>query len=95
MEELKPGQLVRSLAGRDKGEHYLVIEVIDSRRVLLVNGRSRPLAKPKKKNTVHLQRYDRRVDLEELRERRELTDSRIIRCLKELAPPEEGFIQEV
>ena len=31
MEDLKPGQLVRSRAGRDKGKHYLVIEVISPR----------------------------------------------------------------
>ena len=49
MEDLKPGQLVRSRAGRDKGKHYLVIEVISPREVLLVNGRSRPLSRPKKK----------------------------------------------
>lgn len=86
MEELKPGQLVRSLAGRDKGEHYLVIKVLDSRQVLVANGRSRTLARPKKKNTAHLQHYERGIDLDD-----QLTDSRIIRCLKELAPQADVF----
>jgi len=37
MGEFKPGQLVRSTAGRDRGEHYLVIAVLDSRQVLVAN----------------------------------------------------------
>lgn len=86
MGELKTGQLVRSLAGRDRGEHYLVLKVVDARYVLLVNGGSRPLARPKKKNKAHLQRYRRRADIEDFSDVQSLTDSRIIRYLKELAP---------
>lgn len=84
MAEWKPGQLVRSLAGRDKGEYYLVIKVIDARRVLLANGRNRTLDRPKKKNTAHLQRYDRAIDWDD-----QVTDSRIAGCLKELVPGED------
>ena len=86
MVELKPGQLVRSLAGRDKGEHYFVLRELDQKHVLLVNGRSRNLDRPKKKNKVHLQHYDRSADLEELAEKNILNDSVIIRLLKEIAP---------
>ena len=89
MEDLKPGQLVRSRAGREKGKHYLVIEVISPREVLLVNGRSRPLSRPKKKNVIHLQRYSRRVEIEELIRDQKLTDSQVIKYLEELAPVEE------
>ncbi len=89
MEELKPGQLVRSLAGRDKGVHYLVLEVVDPHHVLLVNGGSRRLARPKIKNKIHLQRYQRRADIAELDNARKLTDSHIINFIKELAPREE------
>ena len=86
MEDLKPGQLVRSKAGRDRGEHYLVLEVIGTRRVLLVNGRSRSLECPKQKNITHLQPYDRWVDLEALRSAGRLIDSAIIAAIRELLP---------
>ncbi len=95
MEEFRPGQLVRSLAGRDKGEHYLVIKVLGPRQVLLANGRSRTLNRLKKKNIIHLQRYARRADLEELLHAQKLTDSHVIRFLKELARLEDVLKQEV
>ncbi|HPZ64680.1 MAG TPA: hypothetical protein PLC75_03640, partial [Bacillota bacterium] len=60
--------------------------VIDRRQVLLVNGRNRPLARPKKKNVAHLQRYDRRADIEEAARSGKLTDSLVIKYLKELVP---------
>ena len=60
MGKLEPGQLVRSKAGRDKGKHYLVLKVEGPNRVLLVDGRRRPLNRPKGKNIGHLQPYNRR-----------------------------------
>lgn len=93
MVELKPGQLVRSLAGRDKGKHYLVLGELDKSYVLLVDGRSRPVARPKKKNKAHLQYYERRADLGESPESGGLQDSRVIRLIKDLAP-ETGTSQE-
>ncbi len=51
---LQPGQLVRSLAGRDKGKYYLVYKV-RAKEVLLVDGRKRLPANAKAKNPCHLQ----------------------------------------
>ncbi|MEG1500377.1 MAG: KOW domain-containing RNA-binding protein [Clostridiales bacterium] len=51
---LQMGQLVRSLAGRDKGSFYLVLGY-ESQVVLLVNGRKRTPDNPKRKNRRHLQ----------------------------------------
>lgn len=53
--QLAPGQLVYSLAGNDKGEAYLVWDVIDHTFVSVVNGRKRSVAGPKQKNVKHLQ----------------------------------------
>ncbi len=86
MVELQPGQLVRSLAGRDKGKHYLVLREMDHKYVFLVDGRSRPLDRPKKKNKAHLQPYERRTDLGELLETKSLSDSQVIEFLKNLVP---------
>ena len=86
MNDLKPGQLVRSLAGRDKGKHYLVLRELDNGYVLLVDGYSRPLARPKKKNKIHLQHYERRAILEEAVALEDMQNSQVIRLLKELSP---------
>lgn len=50
------GQVVKSKSGRDKGRYYLVKQVLpDKKAVLLVDGNSKLLKKPKKKNILHLQ----------------------------------------
>jgi large subunit ribosomal protein L14e len=54
--DVVPGQLVKSLQGRDKGNHYLVIG-FEGERVLLADGRGRSVDRPKKKNPKHLQPY--------------------------------------
>lgn len=51
---LRLGQVVESIAGRDRGKHYLVLRTVDERFCLVVNGRDRRLAKPKSKNRRHL-----------------------------------------
>lgn len=55
--QMELGQVVRSLAGRDKGKPYLIIDFMAGGRVLLVDGRIRTVNKPKKKNIKHLQPY--------------------------------------
>lgn len=50
----KKGTICTSLAGHDKGEVFVIIGE-DGEYVLLVNGASRPLAKPKRKKKKHIQ----------------------------------------
>ncbi len=64
--DVEPGQLVKSLVGRDKGKHYLIIG-FEGERVLLADGRGRSIGQPKKKNPKHLQPY--RCVLHEAKER--------------------------
>ena len=45
---INEGNIVISLSGKDKGEHYIVLNVKDN-YAYLVNGKSRKLTKPKKK----------------------------------------------
>ena len=52
--ELKVGQVVRSLAGHDKGE-LMVIAGFEKDKVLVCDGKHRRLEKPKCKNPKHLQ----------------------------------------
>ena len=53
-EPLIKGEIVRSRAGRDRGRAFVVYEILDADYVLLVDGRLRTLARPKKKKRKHL-----------------------------------------
>ena len=52
--DYRPGMLVRSKAGHDKGCIYVVISV-KNEYVYLADGDLRPLSRMKKKNIHHLQ----------------------------------------
>lgn len=77
------GALVHSLAGRDSGEYYLVVDSVAPHHLLVVNGLNRPLKSPKKKNLRHLQIH--RVAPTELVERikqRKVRDEEIARAIR-------------
>lgn len=50
----RPGAIVRSLAGRDAGSHYVVVRLVDQQRVQLADGHGRLVEKPKVKNLRHV-----------------------------------------
>ena len=52
--ELKPGILIRSNAGHDKGELY-VVNIINEKFVFLINGKKYTKLHSKKKNLLHIQ----------------------------------------
>lgn len=52
--EIRKGMLARSKAGHDKDQLYVVLS-IEENHVLLVNGITKPVDRPKKKKTKHLQ----------------------------------------
>lgn len=52
--DVKPGQLVMSRAGRDKGRKFIVIEVENKEFVKVVDGDLRKIEKPKRKKIKHL-----------------------------------------
>ena len=52
--ELKIGQIVKSVAGHDKGD-LLMIAGFENNKVLVCDGKHRKLEKPKCKNPKHLQ----------------------------------------
>lgn len=65
--DLSIGQVVKSRAGRDKGRVFLVLEILDDKHVLVVDGDLRRLEKPKKKKVKHLTVYN--TVLEELEQK--------------------------
>ena len=50
---MKRGQVVRSLAGRDKGRFYALLSAADG-SVSLADGKLHKLEKPKRKNPRHI-----------------------------------------
>lgn len=60
---IEVGQVVRSKSGRDSGKIFLVYKIIDEDYVLIVDGKSRKLDKPKKKKIKHLITYNDKIKL--------------------------------
>ena len=56
------GTVVIAKAGRDKGRAFAVTAVLDERTVLIADGKSRPIERPKRKNVLHLQATSATVD---------------------------------
>lgn len=56
MDKLQLGQIVRSTAGRDKNQFYVIVDYIqeDSDWYFLADGDIRKISKPKKKNIKHI-----------------------------------------
>lgn len=48
---LVPGQIVKSKSGRDKGDVFFVVEVIDDDYVLIADGDRRKSENPKRKKS--------------------------------------------
>ncbi len=61
---LKRGQIVRSKKGRDEGEVFIILKIIDDKYIYLVDGKMRKLCKPKKKKVKHLYIYNAVIDLD-------------------------------
>ena len=52
---LRFGQLIRSTAGRDQNQFYLIQGMVGEKYIQAVDGLKHPNAKPKKKNVKHVQ----------------------------------------
>ncbi len=53
MKDLKVGQIVRSKAGRDKTQYFVIVG-FEQKRALVADGKRHLLATPKPKNLAHL-----------------------------------------
>ena len=60
----EPGRVVISTQGHDAGRWYAVLSVLDERYVLLCDGDTRKLAKPKKKQVKHLRALPLTIQVE-------------------------------
>jgi len=78
------GWIVRSQAGRDKGKLLCVVGMDGRDCLLLADGKSRKLARPKAKRLLHVQLLDGSFDrpaIQKLRQGKPLTDKELLRTL--------------
>lgn len=68
---LERGRVVRSLAGRDKG-YLLAVMQEDKDRILVCDGKERPVDRPKSKNIRHVEITQALLSEEELSTNRAL-----------------------
>lgn len=52
---VKQFDVALSLAGRDTGNIYLVSSIVDEHYCLLIDGKTKPMCKPKRKKMKHIQ----------------------------------------
>ncbi|MCC8069787.1 MAG: KOW domain-containing RNA-binding protein [Ruminococcus sp.] len=64
------GTIVRSCAGRDSGDYFVVIACDSLGFFYIANGKDRKLNKPKKKNVKHLQFTKTVIDLDDITDRK-------------------------
>ena len=89
---LEKGQLVKSIAGHDKGEYFLIYEVIDDDYVKIVNGKTRRLEKPKLKKIKHLKKLNKISNIIETIDQRDLQsqNKKITRQISDLLDVKQG-----
>ncbi|MBE6842716.1 MAG: hypothetical protein E7510_07810 [Ruminococcus sp.] len=65
--EIVKGMVVKAIAGRDKGIYFVVTEISDDRKyVLISDGRTRKLSGPKKKSIKHLKMTGTVIDINDI-----------------------------
>ena len=77
------GGVVQSVQGRDLGKYYVITEVLTGGFVLVADGKTRTLERPKKKNLKHLRLTPRNLFKEGI-VRDKSFDNRVAHYLKGL-----------
>ena len=57
------GRIVTALSGRDRGRNFVVTAAEPEGFVMLVDGKTRCFARPKKKKLKHVEFHEERVDM--------------------------------
>jgi ribosomal protein L14E/L6E/L27E len=82
------GRVVQSTKGHDKGRWFLVVGLVDERFVLIADGETRKLEKPKKKQVKHLLTAPVIAEdaVKQIRDGAQTADSAIRKAIRALAP---------
>ncbi len=83
--KIYPGQIVCSVAGRDKNKYFVIMEIIDEDYVYISDGDTRKLDKRKKKKVKHLRLTSQEVNhiKNKLSDSKKISNADIRRGLKE------------
>lgn len=79
------GAIVESTAGRDKGKHFIVLEVVNEKFVIVVDGVLRTISNPKMKNVKHLKDHMVIAEglAEKIKENKQIFDKEICKVINE------------
>ena len=79
--KLLKGSVVRAEAGRDGGGYFVIVEA-DEKYCFIADGKTRKLAKPKRKNIKHIRTTNSMIDVNEI------TDKKLRNMLKQFSEAE-------
>ena len=84
MNEPVIGRVCTSRAGHDKGRAFLIVGVFDDNHVLLSDGETRKLSRPKKKKLSHLHIEPQKTDeiAKKFAESKEVLDADVRKALQ-------------
>ncbi len=79
------GAIVESVAGRDKGKHFIVLEIVNEKFVIVVDGVLRTIANPKMKNIKHLKDHNFIAQglADKIKENKQIFDKEINKVINE------------
>lgn len=81
------GNVVKSIAGRDKGNLFVVVKIDDDEKyVYLVDGNIRKVENPKRKKIKHIEltNYSDETLTERITKKRKLTNQEVKKFLREI-----------
>ena len=93
--DIYPSCVVKSMAGRDKGKYFVVMEQVDENYVTICDGDLRPVERAKKKKRKHLKPMGK--DIAHIKEKLDVkgkVSNREVRKDLKLALAEAGLIEE-
>lgn len=81
--DIKPGQVVYSKVGRDKGRYFVITGIIDESYVYIADGDLRRIEKPKKKKLKHIVLTGEVLEpiYEKISSKRKISNADIKECL--------------
>ncbi|MEG0074992.1 MAG: KOW domain-containing RNA-binding protein [Eubacterium sp.] len=97
MNNFKVGQVVRSTAGRDKGQFMIVCDILDQNYVAICDGKQRKISNPKKKKVKHLAKTNHIVTIlhEKIINGDKINNAEIRNYLRKYDNTEAGISEEV
>lgn len=82
---IEVGSIVKSIAGRDLGTYYLVLEILDDRLIKVADGNIRILTKSKVKNIKHVKDTNIKSEVlaEKIKSGKTIFDKELKKVIKE------------